>query len=115
MFILCCLLYFRSITNHGNAEQLIRFKKHFKDEIEQDKLGSGPTRVSLDSVKGRVSDPGNFFTDPDPDPTENENPGSWPNLDKNSKFRIFLAFFGKKNFGDFHCLSKNALNRYSNS
>jgi len=47
----------------------------------------------------RVSNPGIFFTDPDP--TENENPGSgplsWPNLDKNSKFRIFLAFFlGRK-------------------
>ena len=35
----------RSITNHGNADQLMRFKKHFKEEIEQDKLGSGPTRV----------------------------------------------------------------------
>ena len=23
----------------------MRFKKHFKEEIEQDKLGSGPTRV----------------------------------------------------------------------
>ena len=36
--------------------------------------------------------------------------GSWPNLDKKSKFRNFLAFFGKKNFVDFLCLSKSALN-----
>ena len=36
--------------------------------------------------------------------------GSWPNLDKNSKFRNFLAFFLKKNFVDLLCLLKNALN-----
>ena len=37
---------FRSVTNYGNTDQLMRFKKHFKDEIEQDKLGSPPTKVS---------------------------------------------------------------------
>ena len=36
---------FRSVTNYGNTDQLMRFKKHFKDEIEQDKLGSPPTKV----------------------------------------------------------------------
>ena len=36
--------------------------------------------------------------------------GSWPNLDKNSKIQNSSAFFGKKNFVDFLCLSKNALN-----
>ena len=53
-----------------------------------------------------VSDPLFFFTDPDPTQSGS---GSWPNLDKNSKFRNFLAFFGKKNFVDFLCLSKSAL------
>ena len=36
--------------------------------------------------------------------------GSWPNLDKNSKIQNSSAFFWKKNFVDFLCLSKNALN-----
>ena len=36
--------------------------------------------------------------------------GSWPNLDKKSEFRNFLASFLKKNFVDFLCQSKNALN-----
>lgn len=41
----------RSVTNHGNADQLMRFKKHFRDEIEQDKLGSGPTKEIMDVVQ----------------------------------------------------------------
>jgi len=41
----------RSVTKHGNAEQLVRFKKHFKDEIESDKLGSGPTKEVLDVLQ----------------------------------------------------------------
>eukprot|EP00088_Acartia_fossae_P049504 TRINITY_DN5455_c1_g1_i9.p1 TRINITY_DN5455_c1_g1~~TRINITY_DN5455_c1_g1_i9.p1 ORF type:complete len:543 (-),score=132.16 TRINITY_DN5455_c1_g1_i9:340-1968(-) len=41
----------RGVTKYGNAEQLIRFKKHFKDEIEQDKLGSSPTWEILETVK----------------------------------------------------------------
>ncbi|XP_023346155.1 lariat debranching enzyme [Eurytemora carolleeae] len=41
----------RSVTNYGNTDQLMRFKKHFKDEIEQDKLGSPPTKEVLDVLK----------------------------------------------------------------
>jgi len=41
----------RGVTKHGNAEQLMRFKKHFQEEIEQDKLGSGPTWEILETVK----------------------------------------------------------------
>jgi len=41
----------RGVTNHGNAEQLMRFKKHFREEIEQNKLGSGPTWEVLETVK----------------------------------------------------------------
>jgi len=40
----------RGITNFGNAEQLMKFKKHFREEIEQDKLGSGPTKEILDTL-----------------------------------------------------------------
>ena len=75
--------------------------------------GAGAENKVIISALARVSDPGNFFTDPDP--TENENPGSgsWPNLDKNSKFRIFLAFFSKEKFCGFPLSIKKRL-KYSN-
>ena len=34
----------RGITKFGNEERLLRFKKHFRDEVAEDRLGSGPTR-----------------------------------------------------------------------
>ena len=65
-------------------------------------------------LSGSVVDPFHFDTDPDPDPrirfrwlriririrrsgSDNYGSGSrsWPNLDKKSKFRNFLAFFGR--------------------
>jgi len=41
----------RGVTKHGNTPKLLRYKKHFKDEVEQDQLGSGPTREILDTLQ----------------------------------------------------------------
>jgi lariat debranching enzyme len=41
----------RGVTNHGNTQRLLRYKKHFREEVEQDRLGSGPTREVLDTVR----------------------------------------------------------------
>ena len=55
-----------------------------------------------------------FFTDPDPDLDPTQKPKADPDPDpgriltKNQSFEI--SFFGKKNFVNFLCLSKNALN-----
>ena len=34
----------RGVTRFGNEEKLLRFKKHFREEVADDRLGSGPTR-----------------------------------------------------------------------
>ena len=34
----------RGVTKFGNTERLLRFKKHFREEVAEDRLGSGPTR-----------------------------------------------------------------------
>ena len=39
------------IYNHGDLERLLRFKKHFRDDVEQGRLGSPPTRDILDTLK----------------------------------------------------------------
>jgi len=41
----------RGVYNFGNKEQLVRYKKHFKEEVEQDRLGSGPTREIMDVIQ----------------------------------------------------------------
>ena len=37
----------RGVTKFGNTEKLLRFKKHFREEVAEDRLGSGPTREVL--------------------------------------------------------------------
>ncbi|KAH1075505.1 hypothetical protein J1N35_027833 [Gossypium stocksii] len=39
------------ITNYGNWQQLVRYKKHFKDEIQQGTLGSKPAAQLLEKLK----------------------------------------------------------------
>lgn len=41
----------RGVTKHGNTQKLLRYKKHFREEVEEDRLGSGPTREILDAVQ----------------------------------------------------------------
>jgi len=41
----------RGVTDFGDVDRLLRFKKHFRDEIEQDKLGSPPARDIMDTLK----------------------------------------------------------------
>jgi len=41
----------RGVYNHGDKEQLLRYKKHFKEDIETDRLGSAPTREIMDTVQ----------------------------------------------------------------
>ena len=43
----------RGVTNYGDVDRLLRFKKHFRDDIEQDKLGSPPARDILDTLKSK--------------------------------------------------------------
>ena len=38
----------RGITDYGNVQQLLRFKKHFKDDIERNELGSQPAMDVLE-------------------------------------------------------------------
>ncbi|KAB2075882.1 hypothetical protein ES319_A06G000300v1 [Gossypium barbadense] len=40
-----------SITDYGNWLQLVRYKKHFKDEIQQGTLGSKPAAQLLEKLK----------------------------------------------------------------
>ncbi|XP_044761104.1 lariat debranching enzyme [Coccinella septempunctata] len=40
-----------NVTDYGNKEQLIRFKPHFKDDIEMRKLGSKPCEDLLNTLK----------------------------------------------------------------
>ncbi|XP_040940260.1 uncharacterized protein [Gossypium hirsutum] len=40
-----------SITDYGNWQQLVRYKKHFKDEIQQGTLGSKPAAQLLEKLK----------------------------------------------------------------
>ncbi|KAG4168072.1 hypothetical protein ERO13_A12G001100v2, partial [Gossypium hirsutum] len=40
-----------SITDYGNWQQLVRYKKYFKDEIQQGTLGSKPTAQLLEKLK----------------------------------------------------------------
>ena len=39
------------VTDYGDVDKLLRFKKHFREEIEQNRLGSPPARDILDTVK----------------------------------------------------------------
>ena len=39
------------VYNHGDVDRLLRFKKHFRDDVEQDRLGSPPTRDLMDTLK----------------------------------------------------------------
>jgi len=41
----------RSITKYGNVEKLLRIKKHFREDIEQDKLGSPPAKDIMDTIQ----------------------------------------------------------------
>lgn len=41
----------RGVTKFGNTERLLRYKKHFREEVAEDRLGSGPTREILDTVQ----------------------------------------------------------------
>jgi len=41
----------RSVTKHGNVEKLLRFKKHFREEVEQDRLGSPPAKDIMDTLQ----------------------------------------------------------------
>jgi len=41
----------RSVYNHGNVEKLLRFKKHFREEVEQDRLGSPPAKDIMDTLQ----------------------------------------------------------------
>lgn len=41
----------RGIHNYGNHEQLVRFKPHFREDIEQDQLGSPPLGELLNSLQ----------------------------------------------------------------
>merc|ERR1712018_1095185 len=40
----------RGITRYGNEAQLIRFKKHFEDEIQTNTLGSPPGMEILEKL-----------------------------------------------------------------
>jgi len=40
-----------SVHKYGNVEKLLRFKKHFREDIEQDKLGSPPAKDILDTLQ----------------------------------------------------------------
>ncbi|KAK9878869.1 hypothetical protein WA026_003699 [Henosepilachna vigintioctopunctata] len=42
-----------NVTDYGNKEQLIRFKPHFKEDIETQKLGSKPCEELLSILKPR--------------------------------------------------------------
>jgi len=39
------------VYNHGDLDRLLRYKKHFRDDVEQGRLGSPPTRDILDTLK----------------------------------------------------------------
>ena len=39
------------ITDYGNADQLIRFKRHFADDIQNNRLGSDPAMKILKYLK----------------------------------------------------------------
>ena len=39
------------VYDHGDLERLLRFKKHFREDVEQGRLGSPPTRDVLDTLK----------------------------------------------------------------
>eukprot|EP00090_Calanus_glacialis_P038839 TRINITY_DN67686_c0_g1_i1.p1 TRINITY_DN67686_c0_g1~~TRINITY_DN67686_c0_g1_i1.p1 ORF type:complete len:515 (-),score=189.89 TRINITY_DN67686_c0_g1_i1:56-1600(-) len=41
----------RSVYKHGNVEKLLRYKKHFREEVEQDRLGSPPAKDILDTLQ----------------------------------------------------------------
>jgi len=41
----------RSVYKHGNVEKLLRFKKHFREEVEQDRLGSPPAKDIMDTLQ----------------------------------------------------------------
>lgn len=41
----------RGVYNFGNAEQLCRFKPHFRDEIADNRLGSGPAEELLHELR----------------------------------------------------------------
>eukprot|EP00092_Neocalanus_flemingeri_P002869 GFUD01003067.1.p1 GENE.GFUD01003067.1~~GFUD01003067.1.p1 ORF type:complete len:534 (-),score=131.91 GFUD01003067.1:157-1701(-) len=41
----------RSVYNHGNVDKLLRYKKHFREEVEQDRLGSPPAKDILDTLQ----------------------------------------------------------------
>ena len=43
----------QGVTNYGNVARLLRYKKHFADDISQDRLGSPPARDIMDSLKPR--------------------------------------------------------------
>jgi len=43
----------RGVTDHGDVARLLRYKKHFADDISQDRLGSPPARDIMDSLKPR--------------------------------------------------------------
>ena len=43
----------RGVYNYGNVTKLLRYKKHFTDEINQDRLGSPPARDIMDTLKPR--------------------------------------------------------------
>lgn len=43
----------RGVTNYGNVARLLRYKKHFADDISQDRLGSPPARDIMDTLKPR--------------------------------------------------------------
>ena len=51
----------RGVTKFGNTEKLLRFKKHFREEVAEDRLGSGPTREVIDQHVSFVLI--KFFTD----------------------------------------------------
>lgn len=40
-----------NVTNHGNVEQLLRFKPYFRQDIENNRLGSPPCEELLDILK----------------------------------------------------------------
>ena len=53
----------RGVTKFGNTEKLLRYKKHFREEVAEDRLGSGPTREVLDQILCALCAVINFFTD----------------------------------------------------
>ena len=40
----------RGITDYGNVKQLLRFKKHFQEDIERNELGSQPAMEILETL-----------------------------------------------------------------